>query len=162
MIKIKHLVLAAALFVGIVPLKIEAKHVVVPKMYMFGFAASFNDTIVHFTNVIEVDSVWMESKNKFLLGRNYYSYQLRSYLSTKENLPERTCVIQFAKTRKKAEKKLLKMKRLYTNSKDGKLHYDVRYLDEFKFKTINIKEYEQSEEERAEQPNKKKKNKRSK
>ena len=54
------------------------------------------------------------------------------------------------------------MKRLYTNSKDGKLHYDVRYLDEFKFKTINIKEYEQSEEERAEQPNKKKKNKRSK
>ena len=68
MIKIKHLVLAAALFVGIVPLKIEAKHVVVPKMYMFGFAASFNDTIVHFTNVIEVDSVWMESKKQIPPG----------------------------------------------------------------------------------------------
>lgn len=162
MIQFKHLVLVAALICGIAPIKSEAKHVVVPHMYMFGFAASFNDTIVHFTDVLEVDSVWIDSKSKFLLGRNYYSHQLRSHLSSKMSLPDRICVVQFAKNRKKAEKKLLKMKRLYTRSKDGKLHYDVRYLDDFQFKTINIEEYEQSEEERAENKSKSGRKKRSK
>jgi hypothetical protein len=122
----------------------EAKRVRVPKMYMFGFAASFNDTIVHFTNVIEVDSVWIESKKKFLIGREQYSNQLRNYLESKEQLPNRTCVVQFAKKKDKAEKKLLKMKHLYTNTKRGATGFDVRYIDDsFKFKAINIMDYEQ-------------------
>ncbi len=123
----------------------EAKRVVVPKMYMFGFAASFNDTIVHFTDVMEVDSVWIESKNKFLLGRNYYSRQFKDYLTTAENLPLRTCITVYAPTRAKAEKKLLKMKRLYTLSKDGRSHFDVRYIDAgaFKYKAVNVGEYEE-------------------
>lgn len=137
---------------------ISAKRVVVPKMYMFGFAASFNDTIVHFTNVMEVDSVWIEKKNKFLLGRNYYSHQLRDYLAYNEQLPQRTCVTVFAKTQAKAEKKLVKMMRLYTTSKDGKKHFDVRFIDNnaFHYKAINIQEYEQSEEEIAAQEEAKK------
>ena len=142
------------LFVG----QTSAKRVIVPKMYMFGFAASFNDTIVHFTNVMEVDSVWVEKKHKFLLGRNYYSHQLKDYLATKEQLPQRTCVTVFAKTRAKAEKKLVKMMRLYTVSKDGKKHYDVRFIDSsaFSYKSVNIQEYEVSEEEIAAQKEAKK------
>lgn len=148
-ISIVFVFILTIIFVG----QTSAKRVVVPKMYMFGFAASFNDTIVHFTNVMEVDSVWIEKKNKFLLGRNYYSHQLRDYLATKEQLPQRTCVTVYAKTRAKAEKKLVKMMRLYTLSKDGKKHFDVRFIDNsaFHYKSINIQEYEQSEEEIAAQ-----------
>lgn len=121
----------------------EAKRVKVPKMYMFGFAASFNDTIVHFTNVMEVDSVWFETKKKFLIGRDQFSRQLRNYLETEQQMPNRTCVIQFAKKREKAEKKLLKMKHLYTNTKRGAQAFDVRYIDDsFKFKAFNLEDYE--------------------
>lgn len=118
---------------------LSAKPYPVPKMYMFGFAASFNDTIVYFTNVIEVDSVWIESKNKFLLGRSTYSHQLRDYLGAAHHMPMRTCIVMYDQKRSNLEKKLIKMKKLYTKSKDGKTHFDIRYLadDEFHFKAID-------------------------
>ena len=59
----------------------SAKKVQVPKMYIFGFAASFNDTIVHFTKVQELDSAWIDSKNKFMQSRELYSYQFRDFLT---------------------------------------------------------------------------------
>ncbi len=141
----------------------EAKRVVVPKMYMFGFAASFNDTIVHFTDVVEVDSVWIESKNNFLLGRNMYSHQFKEYLNTTLNMPMRTCVTVYARNRAKAEKKLLKMKKLYTKSKDGQSHFDVRHIDAgtFHYKTIDISQFDSNEEE-SEEATKVKKDKKNK
>ena len=111
----------------------SARKVKVPKMYMFGFAAAFTDTIVHFTPLQEVDSVWIESKNNFLQKREAYSYQLRSYLSENEQLPQRTCIVVYAQDLKKLKKKYQKMKKLYTTSKDGIAHYDVRYIDGNKF-----------------------------
>ena len=93
----------------------SAKKVQVPKMYIFGFAASFNDTIVHFTNVQEIDSAWIEKKNNFLQTRELYSYQLRDFLANQ-----------------------------YTQqSKNQHQQYDLRYLEdkEFHFKTINLRDY---------------------
>jgi len=122
---------------------VQAKRVCVPKMYMFGFAASFNDTIVHFTDVQAVDSTWIETKNKFLLQRDTYSRQLRSYLSN-QGMPHRTCIVLFNKNRSKLEKKYLKMKRLYSPSKDGQAHYDVRDLTigDFTFSSVPLVEEE--------------------
>ena len=127
---------------------LAAKPTLVPKMYIFGFSASFSDTIVYFTPVMEVENVWIESKNKFLLGRQSYSRQLRDYLGTRYNLPLRTCIVMFDKKRANAEKKLLKMKKLYTKGKDGKAHFDVRFLEdgEFKFKAIDWSSIIESEE----------------
>ena len=39
--------LAIALFIALSMETASAKRIVLPKIYMFGFAASFNDTIVH-------------------------------------------------------------------------------------------------------------------
>lgn len=124
--------------------KADAKQVVVPQVYMFGFAASFTDTIVYFTNVMKVDSVWVESKNKFLLGRSVYSHQLRNYLTVNKQLPQRTCIILYDKDKTKLEKKLLKMKRLYMHPKPGKQQFDVRFLEdtEFRFNTVDMREVE--------------------
>ena len=133
---------------------VGAKKVMMPKMYMFGLAASFNDTIVHFTDIQEVDSTWIETKNKFLAERDNYSYQMRNYLEQKKNMPQRTCIVFYNKKRSKLEKKYLKMKRLYALGKDRKPHYDIRYLnqDDFHFQGIDPNIY--TEEEITAQPEK--------
>ena len=117
----------------------SAKKVVVPKMYIFGMAASFSDTIVYFTNVQEIDSAWIETKGNFLQGRNLYSLELRNHLKYK-GIENRTCIVVANKKRSKLEKQYLKMKKLYTQSKDGKQHYDIRYIDnqDFQFRTIDM------------------------
>ena len=142
---VKYIAIAAMLLLGTAG--VSAKKTVVPRIYMFGFAASFNDTIVHFTNVQAVDSVWMDTKNKFLLGRDNYSYQLRNFLSEQEQMPNRTCIVIFGEKREKVEKKYLKMRHLYTSPKNNKQHFDVRYLDDqqFHFQSIDMSDPYQEE-----------------
>jgi len=139
---------------------VNAKDVITPKMYMFGFAASFSDTIVHFTDIQQVDSVWIDKKTKFLIGRENYSYQLRNHLSNQQ-LDRRTCVVIFDIDRSKLEKKLLKMRKQYGPDKNGAIHYDVRILpqSDFHFKTVS---YAVEMETAESQPAKEKKSKKEK
>ena len=118
----------------------QAKNVVEKKAYMFGFSASFNDSIVYFTTIQEVDSVWFTQKKKLLAGRSNYSNQLRDYCNDKLNQPKRTCIVVGNKSLKKVEKKYEKMKKMYTQNK--KATYDVRFISEedFKFVTAYIGE----------------------
>ena len=67
----------------------------VQKVYLFGFAASFNDSTVYFTDIQEIDSAWVDDKTNFLHDRDQYSYQLRDYLAEKFE-PNRTCITTFA------------------------------------------------------------------
>ena len=121
----------------------EAKKVQVPKMYIFGIAASFNDTIVHFTNVQEIDSAWIEKRNKFLQARQLYSYQLRDFLASEKQMPRRTCIVYAHKNKKKVEKKYLKMRKLYMPSKKQHQGYDIRLLNnsDFQFKVIDLRNF---------------------
>ena len=118
----------------------NAKSKMMPKMYLFGFSASFKNSVVYFTDIQEVDSAWMDTKTKFLLGRDMYSSQLKDYLGQSIQDPHRTCVVMFATSREKAEKKYMKLKKTYTvkaKSKDG---YDVKHLgiNEFRFKPVDM------------------------
>lgn len=101
----------------------------VQKVYIFGFAASFNDSTVYFTDIQEIDSAWVDDKTHFLHDRDQYSYQLRDYLAEKFE-PNRTCITTFALSRKDIEKKYVKMKERYTREKFAKKHgrFDVKYL----------------------------------
>ena len=117
----------------------SAKRQQVGKMYMFGMAAAFTDTIVHFTNIQAVDSVWIDTKNDFLEERKAYSYQLRDFLNQKQQMPNRTCIVFYAQKREKLEKKYLKLKNLYTKGKDGKQHFDVRYIPDSDFMFTTVK-----------------------
>ena len=106
------------------------------KAYLFGFVANFTDSVVYFTDIQEVENVTILKKNKFLQNRDSYSEQLRYYFTNEFNLPHRTCIVSFALTRKEAEKKYVKMRKIYTEKNAGR--YDVRYLSEndFKFQAI--------------------------
>lgn len=107
------------------------------KVFMFGFAASFNDSTVYFTDIQEVDSVWLETKNKFLYSRDNYSYQLKDHL--KEIGQEHaTCLVVYAEKKKDAEKKYVKMRKRYVSNKKGQHLYNIKYVNsaDFKFKGI--------------------------
>lgn len=134
---IKYL-LMALLLAGIMPQEAEAKRMKAPKMYMFGFSASFQDSIVYMTDVQEVEGAWYDTKTEFLLGRQHYSYQLKDYLANDRQQPNRVCMVMFALTRKEAEKKFIKLRKEYTVKARGK--YDVRYLttSEFKFQAVDM------------------------
>ena len=89
-----------------------------------------------FTDVQKVDSAWIDTKTKFLLGRDNYSYQLKNFLAGKRQEQNRTCLVMYGLTKKEAEKKYLKMKKLYTEKSRGM--FDVRYINEADFKFMPI------------------------
>ena len=138
--KIFKYILLALLLAGALPQEMEAKRIKVPKMFMFGFSASFQDSIIYMTDVQEVEGAWYETKSKFLLGRQHYSYQLKDFLANTRQQPNRVCVVMFALTRKEAEKKFIKLRKEYTVKAKGK--YDGRYLTttDFKFQPVDMSE----------------------
>jgi len=115
----------------------SAKNKQMPKVYAFGVAASFNDSIVYFTGIQEIDSVWINDKNDFLLNRSDYSYQLKNYLEA-QGLSRRTCIVSYALKRKDIEKKYIKMRNKYVK----KGTFDIRYIErkDFEFKPVSIDE----------------------
>jgi hypothetical protein len=119
------------------PADLQAK-AVKTKMYMFGFSASFQDSIIYMTDVQEIDGVWYETKSKTLMERHQYSTQQKDFLTDNKEMPNRVCVVMFALTRKEAEKLFIKMRKEYTVKAKGT--YDVRYLTmtEFLFHPIEI------------------------
>ena len=135
---------------------VQAQNYVVPKAYMFGFSASFNDSIIYLTDIQEVDSVWFTEKKDMLAGRSEYSSQLRNYCADKLNQPRRTCVVMGNIKLKNVEKKYEKMKKIYLRNK--KVTYDVRFIKEedFRFRAVNMAD---SSEDVVFKPEKKKKDK---
>ncbi|EGQ13461.1 MULTISPECIES: hypothetical protein [Prevotellaceae] len=102
-------------------------------VYMYGFAASFNDSTVYFTDIQQIDSASVESRTHFLYSRNDYSYQLRDYLAA-NGFKNATCVTAFALTRKEADKKYLALRKRYLSG--GR--YTIKYIpaSDFRFQPI--------------------------
>ena len=149
--KITYIIMAAVGASLFTATTATAKAVVAKEMYIFGFAASFNDTIVHFTDIQRVDSTWIDTRTDFLLGRDNYSNQLRNYIADKLKMPHRTCITIYANKRSDIEKKYIKMMKLYNSSynkskkkkkkKDIQAReFDIRYINqnEFHYSPINM------------------------
>jgi hypothetical protein len=105
-------------------------------LYMFGFAASFKDSTVYITDIQDVQGAWVDTKTKFLLDRDSYSQQLRRWLADERKESSRVCLVVFDKSKSKAEKKLVKLRKKYEGKKSRA--YDIRQLTaaEFKFEAI--------------------------
>lgn len=106
-------------------------------VYIFGFASSFNDSTVYFTDIQQLDGVYIGRKNHFLYDRDSYSAQLRDHLSGKGEV-NRVCLISFAEKQKDVEKKYMKLKKRYQKGNN----YDIKFLssNEFQFNRINSEE----------------------
>ena len=93
------------------------------KVYLFGFAASFNDSTVYFTELQRLDSAYIDTKTNFLYSRENYSYQLQDYLDQK-GWKHAVCITSYGLTKKEAEKKFLILRKKYVDK--GK--FDIKYL----------------------------------
>ena len=108
-------------------------------LYVCGFASTFNDSTVYFSDIQQLDNTWTDSKTGFLYSRDNYSYQLREYLQ-KQGVAHPTCIVMFASTRKKLEKEYVALKKRYTT----RGQYNVKYVagNEFAFAPIEPDETE--------------------
>ena len=124
------------LVVALTALGASAKPLKTNQVYMFGFSASFKDSIIYVTDIQNIPGAWIESKNKFLLLRDEYSRQMKDYLEEKLQQEKRVCVVFYYLKKTKAEKEFLKLMKKY------KKGYEVRYVNEkdFKFEAIDMSE----------------------
>ena len=110
--------IATAMLLGVV-IQVSAKDKEVSKVYMFGFAASFNDSTIYITDIQEIKWAYVAERTKFLVHRDEYSYQLRNYLQGQGNAFP-TCITSYAYDRKTIEKKFAKIKKRYIDKNKGR------------------------------------------
>ena len=84
------------------------------RVYMFGFGASFIDSVAYMTDLQGVEAYVMP--NGFLADRSLYSLQLNNYLVSNEKHENLTCVVFFNKNKSKLEKKYQKVRKIYRAS----------------------------------------------
>lgn len=130
--KFSFLLLFTVLAVGINSYAKDKNTTKTEKVYMFGFSASFNDSLVYITDIQAVDSVEIESKTNFLVGRTAYGNQLQFFLVDYKERPNTTCVVFYDKKEEKLRKRYNKILKRYRNSKETILKSLTR--DEFCFK----------------------------
>ena len=138
--RLRQLLIVTALLVGCV-INDNAKGYRPAKIYMFGFAASFNDSTVYLTDIQTVNAYLVNNRTKFLANREDYSYQLRNYLQSNGLEAYPTCITMFAENEKDATKKYLKLKERYEKSKKK---YSIKSLKDSQFKYTPVEPDQQS------------------
>lgn len=99
------------------------------RVYMFGIARSFTDSVVIMTDLQAVDAYIMP--NDFLADRSLYSLQFNNHLVSKQMREHMTCAIFFNKNKAKAEKKYQKIRKSYRERNAVTLQ--SLGVDEFRF-----------------------------
>ncbi len=138
--RLRQLLIVTALLVGCV-INGNAKGYRPAKIFMFGFASSFNDSIVYLTDIQTVNAYLVNNRTKFLANREDYSYQLRNYLQSNGLEAYPTCITMFAENEKDATKKYLKLKERYEKSKKK---YSIKSLKDSQFKYTPVEPDQQS------------------
>lgn len=85
-------------------------------VYAFGIAASFNDSVVYYTDIQILDSVSL-GKGGMLPQRELYSYQLKNYVDYHKQKPNYTCMIYFDENKKKLQKEVDRVIAKYRKSR---------------------------------------------
>jgi len=95
-----------------------------PKMrrvYMFGFAASFTDSVACQTTIQPVDSAWLDDHG-FLIDRSLYSLQLQYYMEHEEGVKNATPTVFFHKKQRKLNRLWEKVNKRYMAAQELILH----------------------------------------
>lgn len=99
------------------------------RVYMFGIARSFTDSVVIMTDLQGIDAYIMP--NGFLGDRSLYSLQLNNYLVGTQKREHMTCAIFFDKNKAKVEKKYQKVRKSYRERNAVRLQQ--LGVDQFRF-----------------------------
>lgn len=90
------------------------------RVYMYGVAINFNDSIVHLTDVQYLDSVIINIDGA-LQNYSSYSQQLKVYLESTLGENNQTCAVIYSDKKKKLEKRFIKTRKRYQSDKDKNL-----------------------------------------
>ena len=142
--KLRQIIIIAVLLLGWVN-NSNAKGYKPAKVYMFGFAASFNDSTIYMTNIQKLNVYLANDRTNFLANREEYSFQLHSYLQNNGMLNYPTCVTIYSENENKAMKKFITLKNKYEK---GKKKYNVKIISasKFNYQTIEPQNYNPNEE----------------
>lgn len=102
-------------------------------LFLYGLSTSFNDSTAYITDVQVVDDAYLVN-GKFLGGAADYCEQMNSYYSNK-GAERRTNTVFFQKTREKAEKAYVKLRKRL--NKRG-IHPDPLPTGEFVFNAVKV------------------------
>lgn len=83
---------------------------------MFGFGASFTDSVAYITEVHPVTPAYIETSTGFLYDRSLYALQLRNFMEEKYQLVNPTCVVFFSTKKKKMASKREKLRKRYLDA----------------------------------------------
>ena len=103
------------------------------RIYIYGCAASFLDSVVYITDVQPLDSAILTKKTGFLVGRQLYSEQLYTFLQQQVGPRQLTCAVFFDKKPLRIKKKYQKMLKDY----QGQEHLNVKILQTSDFAFTN-------------------------
>ena len=110
-LKFKHLGLAAcALWCAGLSLSAKVERTTV---YMFGFSASFTDSVAYITDIQQLDSAYIDTKTDFLMDRVVYSEQLQTYVEAMGLMGNCTCSVFFHTKKNKLQEEYEKIKKRY-------------------------------------------------
>ena len=102
--------------------KAKKENIEEPKrVYMYGVAINFNDSIVHLTDVQHLDSIVINLDGAL---QNYasYSQQLKVFLEGNLGKSYQTCAVIYSDKKKKLEKRFIKTQKKYQSDKDKSLY----------------------------------------
>ncbi len=99
------------------PKEKEGKSQEPKRVYMYGIAVDFNDSTVYLTDVQHLDDVIIKP-NGSLQNHAGYSLQLKVYLEGTLGETNQTCTVIYSDKKKKLEKRFMKIRKKYQDSKD--------------------------------------------
>jgi hypothetical protein len=115
----RHFFTKTLMGVGLYILSQGGVHAANP-VYVYGVASCLGDTVVYVTTLQSPEEATIDTKTSFLAQRSQYSQQLERYLRDREGRAYTAATI-FAKTRRKAEKSLLALRRRLSREASSKL-----------------------------------------
>lgn len=107
----KHLgLVACALWCAGLSLSAKVERTTV---YMFGFSASFTDSVAYITDIQQLDSAYIETRTDFLMDRVVYSEQLQTYMEAMGLMANSTCSVFFHTKKNKLQEEYEKIRKRY-------------------------------------------------
>ncbi len=106
------------------------------RIYIFGFAASFTDSIAAQTSIQTLDDAWIDPSHDFLVDRSLYSLQLQNHMQAEEGCKNAICSVFFSKNPRKLQRTWKKIRKRYEQAEG----LQMRLLTEERF-SFKAEEY---------------------
>ena len=87
-------------------------------VYIFGFSASFTDSVAYITDIQCLDSAYVDTKSNFLMDRVVYSDQLQTYLEAFKDMKNSTCAVFFDTKKKNLQAEYDKIRKRYAKDRN--------------------------------------------